>query len=145
MLDQPGGTVSSDRDGTHGSWATPGDDQPDAESAVETTGEFTIDYAPPAWYTQNASEASSPASAAGSSTSASHSDSVSEPESGSGSGDSSNPPAGSGDSGASGASGASEGSSSLAAGAVPPLPGLTPPPHAVGASGPSALPTPPVP
>lgn len=40
--------MSSDRDGTHGSWATPGDDQPDAESAVETTGEFTIDYAPPA-------------------------------------------------------------------------------------------------
>ena len=73
--------MSSDRDGTHGSWATPGDDQPDAESAVETTGEFTIDYAPPAWYTQNASEAASPASAAGSSASASHSDA--EPESGS--------------------------------------------------------------
>ncbi|WP_199574165.1 SCO5717 family growth-regulating ATPase [Streptomyces murinus] len=36
-----------------GGWGTPGDDQPDAE-AVETTGEFTIDYAPPAWYTQNA-------------------------------------------------------------------------------------------
>ncbi|MER6331300.1 SCO5717 family growth-regulating ATPase [Streptomyces sp. NPDC001034] len=45
--------MSSDRDGTRGGWATPGDDQPDAE-AVETTGEFTIDYAPPAWYTQNA-------------------------------------------------------------------------------------------
>ncbi|WP_435848285.1 SCO5717 family growth-regulating ATPase [Streptomyces griseoluteus] len=38
-----------------GGWATPDDDQPDAESAVENTGEFTIDYAPPAWYTQNAS------------------------------------------------------------------------------------------
>ncbi|WP_143669288.1 SCO5717 family growth-regulating ATPase, partial [Streptomyces rochei] len=47
--------MSSDRDGIRGGWATPGDDQPDAESAVETTGEFTIDYAPPAWYTQNAS------------------------------------------------------------------------------------------
>ncbi|OIK29149.1 SCO5717 family growth-regulating ATPase [Streptomyces malaysiense] len=45
--------MSSDRDGMRGGWATPGDDQPDAE-AVETTGEFTIDYAPPAWYTQNA-------------------------------------------------------------------------------------------
>ncbi|MFH9733501.1 SCO5717 family growth-regulating ATPase [Streptomyces sp. NPDC017260] len=55
VLDQPGGTVSSDRDGIRGGWATPGDDQPDAESAVEATGEFTIDYAPPAWYTQNAS------------------------------------------------------------------------------------------
>ncbi|MET8569170.1 SCO5717 family growth-regulating ATPase [Streptomyces sp. NPDC004783] len=47
--------MSSDRDGNRGGWATPGDDQPDAESAIETTGEFTIDYAPPAWYTQNAS------------------------------------------------------------------------------------------
>ncbi|MBK3638758.1 hypothetical protein JHN52_39160, partial [Streptomyces sp. MBT97] len=46
--------MSSDRDGIRGGWATPGDDQPDAESAVETPGEFTIDYAPPAWYTQNA-------------------------------------------------------------------------------------------
>ncbi|MFF3895742.1 SCO5717 family growth-regulating ATPase [Streptomyces sp. NPDC001812] len=50
--------MSSDRDGTRGGWATPGDDQPDAESSVEATGEFTIDYAPPAWYTQNASEGS---------------------------------------------------------------------------------------
>ncbi|MEU4153837.1 SCO5717 family growth-regulating ATPase [Streptomyces sp. NPDC026659] len=47
--------MSSDRDGMRGGWATPDDDQPDAESAVENTGEFTIDYAPPAWYTQNAS------------------------------------------------------------------------------------------
>ncbi|WP_339131945.1 SCO5717 family growth-regulating ATPase [Streptomyces sp. f51] len=47
--------MNSDRDGIRGGWATPGDDQSDAESAVETTGEFTIDYAPPAWYTQNAS------------------------------------------------------------------------------------------
>ncbi|WP_425347929.1 SCO5717 family growth-regulating ATPase, partial [Streptomyces roseochromogenus] len=50
--------MSSDRDGMRGGWATPGDDQPDAESAIEMTGEFTIDYAPPAWYTQNASGAS---------------------------------------------------------------------------------------
>lgn len=57
--------MNSDRDGIRGGWATPGDDQSDAESAVETTGEFTIDYAPPAWYTQNASgssEGASPAS-----------------------------------------------------------------------------------
>ncbi|MFI6403631.1 SCO5717 family growth-regulating ATPase [Streptomyces sp. NPDC050548] len=47
--------MSSDRDGIRGGWATPGDDQPDDESAIEMTGEFTIDYAPPAWYTQNSS------------------------------------------------------------------------------------------
>ncbi|MET8811796.1 SCO5717 family growth-regulating ATPase [Streptomyces sp. NPDC004549] len=51
--------MSSDRDGMRGGWATPDDDQPDAESAVENTGEFTIDYAPPAWYTQNASSGGS--------------------------------------------------------------------------------------
>ncbi|MYX47310.1 SCO5717 family growth-regulating ATPase, partial [Streptomyces sp. SID8499] len=45
--------MNSDRDGNRGGWATPGDDQSDAASAVEATGEFTIDYAPPAWYTQN--------------------------------------------------------------------------------------------
>lgn len=59
--------MNSDRDGIRGGWATPGDDQSDAESAVETTGEFTIDYAPPAWYTQNASgssEGASPTSSA---------------------------------------------------------------------------------
>ncbi|MEU6278014.1 SCO5717 family growth-regulating ATPase [Streptomyces populi] len=48
--------MNSDRDGIRGGWATPGDDQSDAESAAETTGEFTLDYAPPAWYTQNASD-----------------------------------------------------------------------------------------
>ncbi len=47
--------MNSDRDGIRGGWATPGDDQSDAESASEMTGEFTIDYATPAWYTQNAS------------------------------------------------------------------------------------------
>lgn len=50
--------MSSDRDGNRGGWATPGDDQPDDESAIELTGEFTIDYAPPAWYTQNSPAAS---------------------------------------------------------------------------------------
>ncbi|MFF6991158.1 SCO5717 family growth-regulating ATPase [Streptomyces sp. NPDC010273] len=50
--------MSSDRDGIRGGWATPGDDQPDDESAIEMTGEFTIDYAPPAWYTQNSTGAS---------------------------------------------------------------------------------------
>nr|WP_282189860.1 SCO5717 family growth-regulating ATPase [Streptomyces sp. RPA4-2] len=63
-LTTPGGTVNSDRDGIRGGWATPGDDQSDAESAVEATGEFTIDYAPPAWYTQNASAGSAQASQA---------------------------------------------------------------------------------
>ncbi|MFD8938482.1 SCO5717 family growth-regulating ATPase [Streptomyces sp. NPDC059578] len=47
--------MNSDRDGKRGGWAAPDDDQSDAESAVEATGEFTIDYAPPAWYTQNSS------------------------------------------------------------------------------------------
>ena len=47
--------MNSDRDEIRGGWDTPGDDHSDAESAIETTGEFTIDYAPPAWYTQNAS------------------------------------------------------------------------------------------
>ncbi|MEU1019734.1 SCO5717 family growth-regulating ATPase [Streptomyces sp. NPDC005898] len=47
--------MNSDRDEIRGGWDTPVDDQSDAESAAETTGEFTIDYAPPAWYTQNAS------------------------------------------------------------------------------------------
>ncbi|MGW3633045.1 SCO5717 family growth-regulating ATPase [Streptomyces sp. NPDC005122] len=56
--------MNSDRDGIRGGWATPGDDQSDAESAVEATGEFTIDYAPPAWYTQNASAGSPTASQA---------------------------------------------------------------------------------
>ncbi|MCZ0986607.1 SCO5717 family growth-regulating ATPase [Streptomyces diastatochromogenes] len=47
--------MNSDRDGIRGGWDTPDDDQTDAESGIEMTGEFTIDYAPPAWYTQNAS------------------------------------------------------------------------------------------
>ncbi|MGY0070081.1 SCO5717 family growth-regulating ATPase [Streptomyces sp. QTS137] len=101
--------MGSDRDGIRGGWATPGDDQPDAESAVEATGEFTIDYAPPAWYTQNASGSSEPGSRSGQ--------------------------AGPG----------ADASSSSSPRPVPPLPGLTPPPHAVGASGPSSLPPAPAP
>ncbi|RII08011.1 CobQ/CobB/MinD/ParA nucleotide binding domain protein [Streptomyces sp. YIM 130001] len=44
--------MNSDRNEIRGGWNTPGDDQSDAEP--EVTGEFTIDYTPPAWYTQNA-------------------------------------------------------------------------------------------
>ncbi|WP_448317961.1 SCO5717 family growth-regulating ATPase, partial [Streptomyces sp. CO7] len=57
--------MNSDRDGIHGGWTTPGDDQSDAESAVETTGEFTIDYDTPAWYRENAGQAVDPGPAAG--------------------------------------------------------------------------------
>jgi MinD-like ATPase involved in chromosome partitioning or flagellar assembly len=46
--------VNGDRDEIHGGWNIPVDDQSDADPA-ELTGEFTIDYTPPAWYTQNAS------------------------------------------------------------------------------------------
>ncbi|MEV6790406.1 SCO5717 family growth-regulating ATPase [Streptomyces sp. NPDC051320] len=48
--------MSSDRDEIRGGSDSPVDDQSDAEP-VEATGEFTIDYTPPAWYTQNASDA----------------------------------------------------------------------------------------
>ncbi|MGW5236532.1 SCO5717 family growth-regulating ATPase, partial [Streptomyces nodosus] len=56
--------MNSDRNGFRGGWASPDDDQSDAESAIEMTGEFTIDYAPPAWYTQNASGGSADTPAA---------------------------------------------------------------------------------
>ncbi|WP_037826661.1 SCO5717 family growth-regulating ATPase, partial [Streptomyces sp. NRRL B-1347] len=56
--------MSSDRDKIRDGWDTPVGDRSDAESAAETTGEFTIDYAPPAWYTQNASGSSQDTSAA---------------------------------------------------------------------------------
>ncbi|MEU0698845.1 SCO5717 family growth-regulating ATPase [Streptomyces niveus] len=46
--------MNGDRDEIRRDWNTPVDDQSDAEPA-EMTGEFTIDYTPPAWYTQNAS------------------------------------------------------------------------------------------
>ncbi|NUH43404.1 MinD/ParA family protein [Streptomyces samsunensis] len=52
--------MSSDRDEIRAGGNTPGDDRSDAET--EHTGEFTIDYTPPAWYTQNASSSSSPSS-----------------------------------------------------------------------------------
>ncbi|MYT73284.1 MULTISPECIES: SCO5717 family growth-regulating ATPase [unclassified Streptomyces] len=52
--------MNSDRDGLHGGSDSPVDDQSDAQSSVERTGEFTIDYAPPPWYTQNAPEAPAP-------------------------------------------------------------------------------------
>ncbi|MFF8034375.1 SCO5717 family growth-regulating ATPase [Streptomyces sp. NPDC016626] len=115
--------MSSDRDGTRGGWATPGDDQPDAESAIETTGEFTIDYAPPAWYTQNASgssESGASPSSSGSPTASGTSGSPNSPASSSGS---------SPFSPASVPSVPSVPSAPPSAGPVPPLPGLTPPPH----------------
>ncbi|MER6915447.1 SCO5717 family growth-regulating ATPase [Streptomyces sp. NPDC000594] len=45
--------MNSDRDEFRGEWDLSADES-DAEPA-ELTGEFTIDYTPPAWYTQNAS------------------------------------------------------------------------------------------
>ncbi|MER8068753.1 SCO5717 family growth-regulating ATPase [Streptomyces sp. NPDC094034] len=45
--------MKGDRDEIRGGWNRPAaDDQSEAEP--EMTGEFTIDYTPPAWYTQNA-------------------------------------------------------------------------------------------
>ncbi|WP_338106089.1 SCO5717 family growth-regulating ATPase, partial [Streptomyces coelicoflavus] len=110
--------MSSDRDGIRGGWATPGDDQPDAESSVEATGEFTIDYAPPAWYTQNASgdggqqqgEGEDVRSASGSAASSADTSGSAASSSPSGPAVPPGPPA--------------------PRGPVPPLPGLTPPPHA---------------
>ncbi|PRH76217.1 hypothetical protein C6N75_26800, partial [Streptomyces solincola] len=51
--------MNGDRDDIHGSWSPPVDES-DADPA-EVTGEFTIDYTPPAWYTQNAAENPPPA------------------------------------------------------------------------------------
>ncbi|MFI2779087.1 SCO5717 family growth-regulating ATPase [Streptomyces sp. ALB3] len=45
--------MNGDRDEISGGWNTPVDESSDADPA-EMTGEFTIDYTPPAWYTQNA-------------------------------------------------------------------------------------------
>ncbi|WP_406012981.1 SCO5717 family growth-regulating ATPase [Streptomyces sp. NBC_00984] len=45
--------MNGDRDEIRGGWNKPVDESSDAEPA-EMTGEFTIDYTPPAWYTQNA-------------------------------------------------------------------------------------------
>ncbi|WP_405832204.1 SCO5717 family growth-regulating ATPase [Streptomyces sp. NBC_00105] len=48
--------MSGDRNERRGgTWDVPTDDQSDAEP--ELTGEFTIDYTPPAWYTQSAAPA----------------------------------------------------------------------------------------
>ncbi|MFI6150090.1 SCO5717 family growth-regulating ATPase [Streptomyces sp. NPDC051109] len=48
--------MSGDRNERRGgTWDVPTDDQSDAEP--EVTGEFTIDYTPPAWYTQGAAPA----------------------------------------------------------------------------------------
>ncbi|MGK5497452.1 SCO5717 family growth-regulating ATPase, partial [Streptomyces sp. URMC 125] len=51
--------MSSDRDEIRVDGIAPGDDLP--EDDTETTGEFTIDYTPPAWYTRNAEPAQQPA------------------------------------------------------------------------------------
>ncbi|MER5552728.1 SCO5717 family growth-regulating ATPase [Streptomyces sp. NPDC002793] len=45
--------MNGDRDEISGGWNTPVDESSDADPA-EMTGEFTIDYTPPAWYTQSA-------------------------------------------------------------------------------------------
>ncbi|MFF5254636.1 SCO5717 family growth-regulating ATPase [Streptomyces leeuwenhoekii] len=60
----PGGTGSAarssgDREESRGDRAVPGDERSDAE----TTGEFTIEYAPPAWYARSAPSAPSTAPA----------------------------------------------------------------------------------
>ncbi|MBP0462238.1 SCO5717 family growth-regulating ATPase, partial [Streptomyces montanisoli] len=56
--------MNGDRDEFRDGWSVPpADDQSDAEP--ELTGEFTIDYTPPAWYTQNASGDSSGSGPAG--------------------------------------------------------------------------------
>ena len=58
--------MNGDRDETRGGWNVPPvDDQSDAEP--ELTGEFTIDYTPPAWYTQNTPGSTSGGGAPGSS------------------------------------------------------------------------------
>ncbi|MEU2873633.1 SCO5717 family growth-regulating ATPase [Streptomyces olivoreticuli] len=48
--------MSSDRDELRAGGTTAGEDRSDAghENEPDHTGEFTIDYTPPAWYTQNA-------------------------------------------------------------------------------------------
>ncbi len=133
--------MSSDRDGIRGGWATPGDDQPDAESSVETTGEFTIDYAPPAWYTQNASGDGGRAESAGEGSGSSSGSATASSAAASGPAAPSSP--------------SSPAVPPAPSGPVPPLPGLTPPPHATpdGASaapgsapgGPFTPPPPPAP
>ncbi|GGY81838.1 topoisomerase II [Streptomyces nitrosporeus] len=50
--------MNGDRDEIREGWTTPIDESSDADPA-EMTGEFTIDYTPPAWYTQSVSGDSS--------------------------------------------------------------------------------------
>ncbi|MEU6957199.1 SCO5717 family growth-regulating ATPase [Streptomyces sp. NPDC045714] len=50
--------MNGDRNEIRGGWDMPVDESSDADPA-EMTGEFTIDYTPPAWYTQNAAGDSS--------------------------------------------------------------------------------------
>ncbi|MFI1798691.1 SCO5717 family growth-regulating ATPase [Streptomyces sp. NPDC020379] len=60
--------MSSDRDELRAGGTTAGEDRSDAghENEPDHTGEFTIDYTPPAWYTQNAvSQATGAAGSAG--------------------------------------------------------------------------------
>ncbi|MEV6671534.1 SCO5717 family growth-regulating ATPase [Streptomyces sp. NPDC051162] len=60
--------MSSDRDELRAGGTTAGEDRSDAghENEPDHTGEFTIDYTPPAWYTQNAvSQATGAAGPAG--------------------------------------------------------------------------------
>ncbi|MEU4966136.1 SCO5717 family growth-regulating ATPase [Streptomyces smyrnaeus] len=56
--------MSSDRDEIRVRGTMPGSDQldaeADAESETESTGQFTIDYTPPAWYTQDAASRPEP-------------------------------------------------------------------------------------
>jgi MinD-like ATPase involved in chromosome partitioning or flagellar assembly len=58
MTTAAGGIVSSDRDEIREGGMVPDTDRPDAdaesEHETESTGQFTIDYTPPAWYTQDA-------------------------------------------------------------------------------------------
>ncbi|MEU8546930.1 SCO5717 family growth-regulating ATPase [Streptomyces roseoverticillatus] len=59
--------MSSDRDEIRAGGSAAGEDRSDAghEQETDSTGEFTIDYTPPAWYTQNASSAVTPAAGQG--------------------------------------------------------------------------------
>ncbi|OEV10133.1 SCO5717 family growth-regulating ATPase, partial [Streptomyces nanshensis] len=56
--------MSSDRDEIRWGRTGPDADRADADSApendTESTGQFTIDYTPPAWYTQDADAAAAP-------------------------------------------------------------------------------------
>ncbi|MEE1941783.1 SCO5717 family growth-regulating ATPase [Streptomyces sp. TRM 70361] len=55
--------MNSDRDEVRVDGIPPGDDLPEDE--LDATGEFTIDYTPPAWYTRNAEPAAQPPTTAG--------------------------------------------------------------------------------